>query len=70
MDELRETTRIDHKAGLQADDVALSKYVRRLERFYGYDEPLEYRLHLALMTDVFAYGLRNAILPCSDEVTC
>lgn len=49
MDELREATRADHKRienslRLMDDDMPLSTYVRTLERFYGYYEPLEYRL--------------------------
>ncbi len=50
MVELREATCTHHKTieeslQLMAEDLSLSTYVRILERFYGYYEPLEYRLH-------------------------
>jgi heme oxygenase len=49
MDELREKTRVDHESienslGLMAKDLSRTQYVETLEKFYGYYEPIEYRL--------------------------
>jgi heme oxygenase len=68
MSDLREATRVDHDAierslGLMATDVSLARYVRTLERFYGYYKPLEHRLHdISGLTDVIDdWDLRHKV---------